>query len=63
MKVHIVTEGSNSDYHMVAAFSTTALAKAFCAASHGEYECIESLDLDEPNEWAWVARGADVPRR
>ena len=56
MKVYIVTEGSYSDYRMVAAFSTKALAAAFCAASHGKYDSIETLELDEPSEWAWVAR-------
>ena len=55
-EVYIVTEGSYSDYHIVAAFSTKALAKAFCAASHGKYDSIETLELDEPSEWAWVAR-------
>ena len=55
-KVYIVTEGSYSDYRIVAAFSTKALAVAFCAASHGKYDSIETMELDEPSEWAWVAR-------
>jgi hypothetical protein len=34
-RVYIVTEGSYSDYHIVAVFSTEEQAKAFCAESKG----------------------------
>lgn len=44
MKIFIVTDGTYSDYHIVAVFSTKEKAEAYCAL-HG-YDFVEEYEID-----------------
>ncbi len=69
-KVYLVTEGSYSDYHVVAAFSTYELAAAFNAWRDGDAEIEEyELDVDRPlmreghhayRVWMWRDGGSET---
>lgn len=45
MKIFIVTDGTYSDYHIEAVFSTKEKASAYCAL-HG-YDYVEEYEVDE----------------
>lgn len=56
MKIFVITEGSYSDYHIEALFSTEELAKQYLVLKYGEHnfnDCnnIEEYELDSGEEY------------